>query len=50
MTGFAEIKEVLMKLLQALRNASDRLAADFEDSKLFEHHGDKGEFREHIVE
>jgi hypothetical protein len=38
-----------MKLLQALRNASSRLVADFEDSKLFDHSGEKGEFREHIT-
>jgi hypothetical protein len=38
-----------MKLLQALRNAAARLAADLEDSNLFEHAGDKGEFREHII-
>ncbi len=38
-----------MKLLAALRNASRRLAADFEDSKLFQHSGDKGEFREYII-
>lgn len=38
-----------MKLLQALRNAAQRLAADFEDSKLFDHSGEKGEFREYIV-
>jgi len=38
-----------MKLLHALRNAAHRLSADFEDSKLFDHSGDKGEFREQIV-
>ena len=39
-----------MKLLQALRNATQRLAADFEDSKLFDHMGERGEFREEIIE
>lgn len=39
-----------MKLLQALRNATEKLKSDFEDSKLFDHSGDKGEFREQIVE
>ncbi len=38
-----------MHLLQALRNAASRMAADFEDSKLFTHSGDKGEFREQII-
>jgi hypothetical protein len=38
-----------MQLLQALRNAANRMAVDFEDSKLFMHSGDKGEFREHII-
>lgn len=38
-----------MKLLFALRNAAQRLAIDFEDSKLFQHSGDKGEFRERII-
>ena len=38
-----------MKFLQALRNAAQRLAADFEDSKLFDHRGEKGEFREYIA-
>lgn len=39
-----------MKLLDALRNATKRLAADLEDSKLFTHSGDKGEFREQIIQ
>jgi hypothetical protein len=39
-----------MKLLEALRNATDRMAPDFNDSKLFTHSGDKGEFRERIIE
>jgi hypothetical protein len=39
-----------MKLLQALRNATEKLKNDFEDSKLFDHSGDKGEFREQIIE
>jgi len=38
-----------MHLLQALQNAANRMAVDFEDSKLFTHSGDKGEFREHII-
>ncbi len=38
-----------MQLLKALRNAAGRLAHDFEDSKLFTHSGDKGEFREAII-
>ena len=38
-----------MQLRQALRNAANRMAVDFEDSKLFTHSGDKGEFREHII-
>lgn len=38
-----------MKLLQALRNLSEKLNAEFEDSKLFEHSGEKGEFREQII-
>ena len=39
-----------MHLLTALRNAANRMAADFEDSKLFTHSGDKGEFRERVIE
>lgn len=39
----------MMRLLQALRNAASRMAADFEDSNLFTHSGDKGEFREDII-
>jgi hypothetical protein len=38
-----------MKLLQALRNAAKHMAADFEDSRLFDHSGDKGEFREYMI-
>ena len=38
-----------MKFLQALRNVSQKLTADFEDSKLFNHRGEKGEFREQII-
>jgi len=38
-----------MHLLQALRNAAIRMEADLEDSKLFTHPGDKGEFREHVI-
>jgi hypothetical protein len=39
-----------MKLLQALRNAVTRLESNLKDSDLFEHRGDKGEFRERVVE
>jgi hypothetical protein len=38
-----------LKLIQALRNLSSKLNSEFEDSKLFEHSGEKGEFREHII-
>jgi hypothetical protein len=38
-----------MKLIQALRNLSSKLNSEFEDSKLFEHSGEKGEFREQII-
>ena len=38
-----------MILLQALRNAAGRLAASFEDSKLFQHCGERGQFREHVI-
>lgn len=38
-----------MKLIQALRNLSEKLNAVFADSKLFEHLGEKGEFREQII-
>jgi hypothetical protein len=37
-------------LLQALRNSVQRIEADLKDSNLFKHSGDKGEFREHIVQ
>lgn len=39
-----------MKFLQALRNAASRLADDLEDSELFEHKGNRGEFRETVIE
>ena len=38
-----------MKFLQALRNSASKLSAEFEDSKLFSHSGEKGEFREQII-
>ena len=38
-----------MKLIQALKNLSEKLNAEFEDSKLFDHSGEKGEFREQII-
>lgn len=38
-----------MKFLQALRNSAAKLSAEFEDSKLFSHSGEKGEFREQII-
>ncbi len=38
-----------MKLLQALRNATKRLEVEFEDSKLFEHSGEKGTLREQTI-
>ncbi len=39
-----------MKFIKALRNLSKKLKSEFEDSKLFEHSGEKGEFREQIIE
>jgi hypothetical protein len=39
-----------MKLLQAVRNQASRIAADLEDSKLFTHMGDRGSFREVIIQ
>lgn len=39
-----------MKLLEALRNSTGHLAAGFENSRLFTHAGEKGEFRERIIE
>lgn len=39
-----------MKLLQALRNSVGELDAKLKNSELFTHTGDKGEFRERIVE
>lgn len=38
-----------MKFLNALRNVSSKLTAEFEDSKLFEHNGEIGEIREGII-
>lgn len=38
-----------MRLLQAIRNQTARIAAHFEDSKLFTHRGDRGTFREEII-
>jgi len=39
-----------MKFLEALRNASEGLRKEIADSKLFEHSGLRGEFREFAVE
>jgi hypothetical protein len=39
-----------MRLLEALRNAVQRIEAEIADSQLFDHMGDRGEFREQIVE
>ena len=39
-----------MQLLTALRNAAQRVVADLQDSNLFSHSGDKGEFRERIID
>jgi hypothetical protein len=39
-----------MQLLDALRNSVQRLQADLEDSRLLSHCGDRGEFRERIIE
>lgn len=39
-----------MKLIQALRNSTQRLDAGLHDSTLFKHKGDRGEFRERIIE
>lgn len=38
-----------MKLLESLRNASKKIEAEVEDSKLFTHSGEIGTFRENIV-
>lgn len=38
-----------MKLIQALRNLSSKLNSEFDDSNLFGHSGEKGEFRERII-
>ena len=39
-----------MKLLQALRNNADTITSSLENSKLFDHRGDRGEFRERVIE
>jgi len=39
-----------MHLLKALRNATERIEHDISDSDLFNHRGDKGEFRERVIE
>ncbi len=39
-----------MKLLDALRNATARVEADVKDSGLFSHMGERGEFRERVIE
>jgi hypothetical protein len=39
-----------MKLLQALKNVSKGINKEFEDSKLLEHSGEKGQFREEIIQ
>lgn len=38
-----------MKLLEALRNAASRVQSHVDDSKLFEHMGDRGSYRERIL-
>lgn len=38
-----------MQFIQALKNAAKKLETEFEDSKLFTHSGEKGEFREDII-
>lgn len=38
-----------MKFIKALRNSTSKLYSELEDSKLVEHSGDKGEFREEIL-
>ena len=39
-----------MQFLQALRNAANRIESHIEDSNLFAHAGDRGEFRESIMQ
>jgi hypothetical protein len=39
-----------MRLIEAIRNSVQRLEADLSDSHLFDHKGDRGEFREQIIE
>ena len=38
-----------MRLLEALRNSVRKLEVELADSKLFDHKGDRGEFRERII-
>src|ERR1035441_10286665 len=38
-----------MRLLEALRNQTAKIAADLDNSKLFTHMGDRGAFREAII-
>jgi Domain of unknown function (DUF6602) len=38
-----------MQFLKALRNSVARVSAGLEDSRLFEHKGDRGEFRERVI-
>lgn len=38
-----------MRLIQALRNQTAKIAAELENSKLFDHMGDRGSFRECII-
>jgi hypothetical protein len=38
-----------MKLLEALRNSVQRLESEIADSHLFDHMGDRGEFRERVI-
>jgi len=38
-----------MKFIEALRSSTSKLYSELEDSKLYGHSGDKGEFREQII-
>ena len=38
-----------MRLLEALRNSVQRIEADLNDSRLIDHRGDRGEFREQVI-
>jgi hypothetical protein len=40
----------IMKLIQALRNSIERLEAGLSDSRLFDHKGNRGKFREQIID